>query len=766
MTYLINVLKATKWVGHSVTTVKTYIFTVVAGMICAIAGTVIFFTTASAISSTGPDSNEFANNARYALQHGSQLVIDQITVPVYYPYDPGSITVTASDFDFEGRGAGNGRASVSFNGTAYTKGPIKTFTLGSFQKDQLTGYYVANIVAQINTNVTTDRLVNYRLNVPNPGLIGYLASSGSHFGIANQSRCSSMKCGIYYNYSIPFATPCSITTNRTVAAAIYDGDNGNPGVQPTNFWVRVYDETSGSFITHTLSGSEGNGGTASYRFIVQPGHKYQFRVYNVFTNNVLQFALPYDSINYVNNCKDYNLTPTLSVNRTIGESGGNVNVTPSVSNVGYGPSIDTKWQISTIAFAPGVGIPVATQNSVEPCTYFRSKLALNCEVEPGNSGIGSFSSAANAVFTKKSGDNWGVKSLEMGDYPAGTRLCYALSLQARSYTSTEWTHSNLRCVILGKTPKVQVWGGDLMVGRSFSGNNSAVSSQVVTSTSTKTLGGVSKTFGSWIEYGIFATGSISGAASKAGFAGPDGMANATVCAYSVLSFSNSNGNSCSNSSPKLGNYSTSQPIPSVSGSFSQSGSAITVNHLIPNDLLVSSGMYVGTRNGDLRLDGGMLAPRKSVIIKVSGTVTIAGNLIYNNDNGGAGYKDITELPQLVIIANKIVINSGVTNVDAWLIADGKDGIIETCDTGSPSFNLTGNNRLTINKCNNQLTVNGPVMAKQLWLRRTAGSGTGASSGDPAEVFNLRADAYLWSAARSIDLGRAQTVYSTELPPRF
>ena len=58
------------------------------------------------------------------------------------------------------------------------------------------------------------------------------------------------------------------------------------------------------------------------------------------------------------------------------------------------------------------------------------------------------------------------------------------------------------------------------------------------------------------------------------------------------------------------------------------------------------------------------------------------------------------------------------------------------------------------------------MAKQLWLRRTAGSGTDLASGDPAEVFNLRPDAYLWAATRATGSGRVQTMYTTELPPRL
>jgi hypothetical protein len=63
-------------------------------------------------------------------------------------------------------------------------------------------------------------------------------------------------------------------------------------------------------------------------------------------------------------------------------------------------------------------------------------------------------------------------------------------------------------------------------------------------------------------------------------------------------------------------------------------------------------------------------------------------------------------------------------------------------------------------------VNGPVVTGKLVLNRTAGSGTGAQSGDPAERFNLRPDAFLWARLQATGNDKAQTVYSTELPPRF
>ncbi|MCY1541411.1 hypothetical protein D9M68_771020 [compost metagenome] len=58
------------------------------------------------------------------------------------------------------------------------------------------------------------------------------------------------------------------------------------------------------------------------------------------------------------------------------------------------------------------------------------------------------------------------------------------------------------------------------------------------------------------------------------------------------------------------------------------------------------------------------------------------------------------------------------------------------------------------------------MAKKLYLTRTSGSGTATESGEPGEILNLRADAYLWAIGRSGGLGSVQTIKTSELAPRF
>jgi len=448
--------------------------------------------------------------------------------------------------------------------------------------------------------------------------------------------------------------------------------------------------------------------------------------------------------------KDYNLTPSVSPDRITGEAGEVVSVVPKVENKGSASSQNTYSAISTMTFDSGSSVPstvaegdnggVALYNTNKPCEYYKSQGAKNCQKEVV-AGISNFSVGSNVMSSQ---------SLPIGDYAAGTKFCYSLSVYSYNEATgvnQRWRHSVPICVVIAKKPKVQVLGGDLKVGRDLNGSGS-VTSGTDTSTSVKTIDGAQRTFGSWIEYGIFATGTIKGTASGAAFAGKDGMANANICGYSILSFANvfGNGTSCVNDSSTIGNYTNAKSIPDIEASFPGVGTAISGN---VNPGALGGGIYSA---GDITLVASNLPKSKTIIIKATGTVTIVGDQKY--DNGP--YTNILGLPQLVIIANKIVINGSVSNVDAWLVAKGSEGTIETCEAVAK----------TVNECSNPLIVNGPVMAKKLDLRRTAGSGAGEESGKPAETFNLRADAYLWSAARATVNGRIQTVYTTELPPRL
>lgn len=519
--------------------------------------------------------------------------------------------------------------------------------------------------------------------------------------------------------------------------------------------------------------------------------------YYMYTHN--EWTYPsgkYSGSQPIGPCFDYSLTSSV---KDLGyyqlEVGSKINITPLLASDSWTknnlPSFystylsgglstplhtktkKSKWQISQLIVEPGNDVPSVanTSNSTEPCTYYREK--------PGVAGCESLFAGSDTVFNidasfMSGGDNpLTAHNLTIPDYPAGTKICYTFSTYPSAsdpkYYSFEadniWNHSAVNpsgyslntsvpivpCVIIVKKPKVQVTGGDLVVGRTSGGSGSgSAESMVYTTISDK-----GNLYGSWGEYGIFATGSITGMASGSAFARP--FASKQICSYSTLTFHNTKTGDCTTDSIK-GNYKQARNIADVAASFTGVSKNIDAPSISPSSFFSSSGLSIGYRSGDLTLSESELAagePGQSVVLKVDGNVLISGDQIYED----ASYTGISQLPQLVIIASKdITISSNVSRVDAWLVSG---GAIRTCGIDPVYYD-----KLTISTCNEPLTINGPVMANKLYLLRTAGSGPGDQSGDPAEIFNLRADAYLWSFARASTSGRVQTVYTTELPPRF
>lgn len=398
---------------------------------------------------------------------------------------------------------------------------------------------------------------------------------------------------------------------------------------------------------------------------------------------------------------DYTLTPTVTLGSDAIEAGELLTVNPSVKNSSSDNSNPTVWKLTRTTPAPS-----ATLSSASNITFPGG--LTNLSPYPDND----------------------------TNFDVGTQLCYVLSVQPHGATDlTEYTSTPPVCATIGKRPKTQIWAGDLNVG-----------GDVVAKPSTKN----STTYGSWSEYGIVASGGITGAASGAAFAGA-GLANATICGENVLSFSNTVGSACTENADAIGHYQSDANIPPVADNFLGTGNPIpgTVTPSALNDI-VGDNTY---NAGDVTLNASNLPAGKTVVIKSTGTVTIAGNQTYADGK----YTNISQLPQLVIIAKSIMINANVDRVDAWLVATNNagNGTIYTCnDEGK-----------TTNECSTPLKVNGPVMTDKLYLRRTAGSDD-SNLGAPAEIFNLRADAYLWAINQASNKTYIQTVYNTELPPRF
>ena len=172
---------------------------------------------------------------------------------------------------------------------------------------------------------------------------------------------------------------------------------------------------------------------------------------------------------------------------------------------------------------------------------------------------------------------------------------------------------------------------------------------------------------------------------------------------------------------------------------------------------------------------------RTSIIHSDGTLVVGANMAYgaasqsywgqNRTASGIcwedSYNSISEIPQSILIAKKIIIKDYVTYIDTWLIADE----IITCD---PVAGWNGDvpiNTINTQNCNQQLTINGPVMTKNLKLYRTYGGGftnNGNTSllASPAEIFTMSPEVYLWSYNQAQRYSQATTTYARELAPRY
>lgn len=482
---------------------------------------------------------------------------------------------------------------------------------------------------------------------------------------------------------------------------------------------------------------------------------------------------------------EYDLVPTitnLSSKTIIDSDSRSVGVTGRVTNNGPTKSRpDVNWRITQVTYGPGVVIPHQAGGVGDaPCTFFTGSTDCNeslaVGVEPAGYGygvVGAGNPQSYQAYTATGSIN---------NDPPGTKICFAMSVQPYDHATGNWRHSQLYCYIVGKSPKVQVHGGSIQVGRTYSGTINADAS-VKGSAVTKAAGG---TFGSWSEYGIFAPASINLVASGSGLNEAGGHSMSTQSSWSPYTFTK-----YTTGVNDYGRYRyDTTSLPDITTVFSRASAVQTTNFNISTAV---KGRAIRPADGsprtiEIRADATMptLATGQWLVINAIGhNVTIANDIQYAN----GPFVDARDIPQLVIIADNITIAADVTRVDAWLVARSNGsvsgGAIATCDeqagtsgadgvaqwlsmpNGSgTNYTNSSNSHLSMLHCQRQLQINGPVIAQRLYLRRTAGSDAGSGAGTPAEIINLRPDAYMWAREYMSPNFIFQNISERELPPRY
>lgn len=420
---------------------------------------------------------------------------------------------------------------------------------------------------------------------------------------------------------------------------------------------------------------------------------------------------------------DYTLTPQITTSPSLLREGdNNINVSASVNNTGNTASDDVDWSVTRFVVAPG-GNYTKGGVAAAPCTQFSGFVGGSCQTV--RNGTTKFPKGTTNVANF-------VDTLASVPDP-GSKVCYVTSVNKGSVAAPTWKHSTVSCSTIERVPFVQVLGNDLRVGAVFNGTNVAAGATSLVFNNT----------GSWVEYGILAPGSVANIASQSGANGGNASPQS---AWSGLTFANTGtpvgcapAYGCFDGASNLGK------IPSVSGFVKTATyNGAPLNH--DQGAASFNASDIGGIIPGANIDNFM----GSAAITTTGTITIDKDITYNTGS----LTNANGIPQLILIGNNINIAGNVKHVDAWLIAT---GTINTCsDVAQTAVRSTN--------CSNQLLINGPVMANQLLLDRSYYDKTKPE--DAAEKINLRSDSYIWSSNVAHQNGQWQTVYSTDLPPRY
>jgi len=380
----------------------------------------------------------------------------------------------------------------------------------------------------------------------------------------------------------------------------------------------------------------------------------------------------------------------------------------------------TAWSMRSVVIAPGTALPndylIGFDGSARTCASYYNRPGVTCDENPpeaGSTGTGTFP-----------GTSIGNQTIPQS-YPPGTRICRSLTVDSYNQDSPSNPRTSaLSCATIGVVPSLQVWGNDVRVGSGFvtgDDENSSIRAYLTLKDGNYR--------GSWGEYGVLAPAAITNFASGSGL--NTALTTSNPADWSKLTFANTS------LAGTMGNFASSDAL----------GQIPDVKTYLTN-AAAKAGLTIKVRNGLTTIDNGY---EPNTVYIVNGDVTIKTDDIRNTSPATG----VSSLTQMIIIANNINIDPGITQIDAWLITPG--GTINTCQLNDG----VGDQRLSMSVCNQFLKINGPLMADTVLPRRTSGEGS-----NPAEVLNLRGDAYMWARKVSEANGSIHTTYLRELPPRY
>ena len=676
----------------------------------------------------------------------------------------------------------------------------------SFRNDEITydpqsRLYVAKLRfildgAQVNENVSNQ--VTFSVKAPGAVRTGVAANTrATNYGLLEDPTYGDAAYG--FKIGVPFGVPCTIPSGKLTfqEVSLFDSDRDafgdtyfyvlrralgssnaqrlskseyryNPGANNVSWISRGGSATNdrGWFVSTSLrrggearrtSTVEVKEMSSDYQYMLVVVNPYQQgqtirgvgRITGSPVGNVVSLSVPTDTITGEIECPPPGEDPTPDAEATGSVRPSryayypDLRVDASVAGTAQVAGESHEWQQYAVKFSSKPSYGSRTSGNSDGCSVLRRGSAFDCETFQGTYSYPSTSQRLNQSYSKSSPD------------PIGTWTCFATKIHTNPFTPPpdpvprpegyvtpvadppiyrySAINADENCSLSVKYPKTQIRAHDLRTGGGIVSSLARVDN---------------KRYGSWSEYGLLADGCNEAGATGSGASLLRGTSLSTVpsTVLSDLSFANTN-NRC----------------PSQVGDFGAAGNFDENNYTSGDETVLTSGIFDGPSSYD--------SGARRTYVYNGDTLIINKDLTYADS-----YGSVRSIPRIIIKAKNIIITSNVTRIDPWIIATGN---LSTCDVGSISQNFSNSTRkddgTITNICNRQITFNGPVMADQLFLHRTYGSRDGKSGTQqekddareqPAEIFNLRPDAFLSSYAGNNTPPVATTDQVIELPPRF
>lgn len=431
---------------------------------------------------------------------------------------------------------------------------------------------------------------------------------------------------------------------------------------------------------------------------------------------------------------DFNLTPSVEVNR---------------STAGEGDSIQFTYKVVSNGVTPSTSVDCKPVGNTRPPGY--TPLPQQDVDRTSDAGYVPPTDNCPRVFQPGILTDVATETVTLGAIPAGSRVCRSLVVTPKNETGGPRASAET-CVLVAKTPYVHFNGNDVFAGGGFAAITPTCDIRANITTVGRTLAD-SSTAGSVGEYGVLALGRVTSFGSSSKVLVGAGTLGAVSRS---LTFANSEPNV-----NLLGYYGQAQHC--INDYTAQFGSLPAIGGGTFNVGTRGTGQWRVT--GNASFSGAMPGPVAGVgqqqVYYVQGNATITGSLTYP-----ATYASTNAIPSLIIIATgNIYVAPTVTQMDGIFIARGNgaaNGVFYTCWPRTEPASIS-------NPCNaSQLVVNGSVVAGRIDLFRSFGAtgSTPAQRKDPAERFQFSPEMYIRNAITTTGRTTIQTTNVLELPPRF